>query len=104
MKLVEIAHKYLTARQRQAWYQRRIENIEPEEVARRMGILVHSVHNLVSEADQRLADHVCEIEDNDFLLAYLIPIRRGHKVENAEDTTVKSVLYRQKRAFFVNPT
>jgi hypothetical protein len=104
MKLVEVANRCLTRRQFECWYQRRIENIEPEEVARRMNVSVHRVHSLVWEATRELADHVDEIEDVDLHLSFMVSILRGHKVENAVDSTVKSVVLHEKRDKSVNST
>ena len=97
MKLVEVATRVLTRRQRECWYLRRIELIEAEEVARRMQISLASVYNLTWEATRTLADHVDDIEDVDAALAYMVSILRGHKVENAEDSTVKSAIFREDR-------
>ena len=102
MKLVEVANKYLTRQKFSAWYLRRIEMIEPEEVARRMDVSVATVYNYVWQATRELADHIEEIEDPDDYLAYMISILRGHRIENAVDSTAKAAIKREERTFFAN--
>lgn len=100
MKLVEVAAKVLSRRRYEAWYLRRIEMIEPEEVARRMSIAVAIVHNYVWEAERALVDHAQDIDDIEEHLACMISIIRGKRVENATDSTPKAVFSRQERKNF----
>jgi len=104
VKLVEVATRVLTRRQFECWYQSDIEMLEPDEIARRMDISVATVYSMAFKARHKLSEHAGDIEDPDTRLACLISIRRGHKVENAEDSTVKSVLFQEERDNFVNST
>lgn len=102
MKLVEVAGRVLTRRQFECWYMRRIENMEAEEVARRMSLSYATVYNYVWEATRTLADHAADIEDPDDYLCCMISILRGHRIENAVDSTPKAVFNREERENFAN--
>ena len=97
MKLVEVAKKHLKPHQFEVWYQRRIEMIEPEEVARRLSITVASVHQYVWMAERDLADHESEIEDVEEHLAVIITILRNRKVEDVRDTTLQKAAQRLEK-------
>ena len=100
MKLIEVARANLRRREYECWYSRRIEMLEPEEVARRMNISVARVHNYVWEAERALVDHAADIEDPNDYLCTMLSIIRSRRIENVEDSTPKAAIRRQERQNF----